>query len=114
MVRIRGKIGDWPVDLTLELDAQEWALLVEKAGMEPPAAASKVAPPASAEDGRWQMAQDLLRQAQQMDGPQLLADLSALAGSAQAGKRLLVRLRHCEQVKLENGGETPIYRWIER
>ncbi|MCQ4271367.1 hypothetical protein NA655_10075 [Pseudomonas kuykendallii] len=114
MVRIRGKVGDWPVDLTLELDAQEWTLLAEKVQVEPAAVASKVAPSASAEDGRWQMAQDLLRQAQQMDGPQLLADLSALAGSAQAGKRLLVRLRHCEQVKLENGGETPIYRWIER
>ena len=23
MVRIRGRIGDWPVDLTLELDAEE-------------------------------------------------------------------------------------------
>lgn len=114
MVRIRGKIGDWPVDLTLELEAQEWALLAEKVRTEPTAAASKVTQPPSAEDGRWQMAQDLLRQAQQMEGPQLLADLSALAGSAQAGKRLLVRLRHCEQVKLENGGDTPVYRWIER
>ena len=114
MVRIRGKIGDWPVDLTLELEAQEWALLAEKVRTEPTAAASKVTQPPSAEDGRWQMAQDLLRQAQQMEGPQLLADLSALAGSAQAGKRLLVRLRHCEQVKLENGGETPVYHWIER
>ncbi|MDQ4351111.1 hypothetical protein RBU07_34560, partial [Pseudomonas aeruginosa] len=24
MVRIRGSIGDWPVDLTLELDAEVW------------------------------------------------------------------------------------------
>ncbi|MDG3656989.1 hypothetical protein L5B94_29080, partial [Pseudomonas aeruginosa] len=24
MVRIRGSIGDWPVDLTLELDAEDW------------------------------------------------------------------------------------------
>ncbi|WP_313519019.1 hypothetical protein [Pseudomonas sp.] len=115
MVRIRGKIGDWPVDLTLELDAQEWALLAGSVQIETPApeAASRAAPVASAEDSRWQVAQDLLRQAQQMDGPQLLADLAALAGSVQAGKRLLVRLRHCPQVKLESGGETPIYRWIE-
>lgn len=113
MVRIRGKIGDWPVDLTLELDAQEWALLAEKVQVAPPAAASKAPPVASAEEGRWQLAQDLLRQAQQLDGPQLLADLTALAGSVQAGKRLLVRLRHCPQVRLENGGDTPIYRWIE-
>jgi hypothetical protein len=106
MLRIRGKIGDWPVDLTLELDAREWALLAE--GLQ--AAPTAVAP---AEDGLWQLAQGLLRQAQQMDGPQLLADLSALAGSARAGKRLLVRLRHCPQVRLENGGDTPLYRWIE-
>ncbi|HFK2089896.1 TPA: hypothetical protein ACQRG2_003806, partial [Pseudomonas aeruginosa] len=27
MVRIRGSIGDWPVDLTLELDAEDWRQL---------------------------------------------------------------------------------------
>ena len=29
MVRIRGRIGDWPVDLTLELDAEDWAQLAQ-------------------------------------------------------------------------------------
>ena len=24
MIRIRGRIGDWPVDLEIELDAQDW------------------------------------------------------------------------------------------
>ena len=27
MVRIRGTIGDWPVDLTVELDEGDWAKL---------------------------------------------------------------------------------------
>ena len=27
MVRIRGTIGDWPVDLTVELDDSDWAAL---------------------------------------------------------------------------------------
>ena len=26
-MRIRGQIGDWPVDLTIELEPQEWAQL---------------------------------------------------------------------------------------
>lgn len=25
MLRIRGSIGDWPVDLTLEMDDSDWA-----------------------------------------------------------------------------------------
>ncbi|MBW6096303.1 hypothetical protein KZ849_27275 [Pseudomonas aeruginosa] len=29
MVRIRGSIGDWPVDLTLELDAEDWRQLAQ-------------------------------------------------------------------------------------
>jgi hypothetical protein len=47
-----------------------------------------------------------------MEGPQLLAALEALTGSAQAGKRLLVRLRHSEQVKVDSGADAPLYRWI--
>jgi hypothetical protein len=27
MLRIRGSIGDWPVDLTLEMDDSDWARL---------------------------------------------------------------------------------------
>ena len=27
MLRIRGTVGDWPVDLTLELDEGDWARL---------------------------------------------------------------------------------------
>jgi len=48
-----------------------------------------------------------------MGGPQLLAELQALAGSAQMGKRLLVRLRLCAQVKVDSGADAPVYRWID-
>jgi hypothetical protein len=113
MVRIRGQIGQWPVDLTVELDAADWANLAASL----PAAAAIPSVPASsaaapADDRLWQTALDLLRQAGQVDGPQLLTDLSALAGSEVAGKRLLVRLRHCTQVRMENGVDAPIYHWV--
>ena len=29
-----------------------------------------------------------------------------------AGKRLLVRLRHCAQVRMETGVDAPIYHWV--
>ncbi|MNP82388.1 hypothetical protein D3C76_1810080 [compost metagenome] len=48
-----------------------------------------------------------------MSGPDLLDQLEALTGSAVAGKRLLVRLRHSADVKVVSGGDTPLYSWIE-
>jgi len=42
----------------------------------------------------------------------LLGELAALAGNEVAGKRLLVRLRHCPQVQVESGGVAPLYRWV--
>lgn len=121
MLRIKGTIGAWPVDLTLELDAADWAQLaahLPNAAVEPSAepapvarsAAAAVAP--SAQDALWQAAQALLQQEQEMEGPQLLAALAGLAGNDAAGKRLLVRLRHCPQVQLENGAQAPLYRWV--
>lgn len=113
MVRIRGQIGQWPVDLTVELDAADWANLAASlpvAGAVPVAPVTPAAVPA--DDRLWQTALDLLRQAGQVDGPQLLNDLSALAGGEVAGKRLLVRLRHCTQVRMESGVDAPIYHWI--
>jgi hypothetical protein len=110
MVRIRGRIGDWPVDLAVELDAQDWAQLAQQmmpaAASEPAAAAAAVAT-----DALWQTTLDLLRQAGQIEGPQLLAQLAALAGSETAGKRLLVRLRHSALVRMETGVDAPIYHW---
>ncbi len=112
MVRIRGRIGDWPVDLTLELDAQDWAQLAAQV----PVAAAEGAPGPAAEpvgnDALWQTSLALLRQAGQLEGPQLLAQLAALAGGEAAGKRLLVRLRHCAQVRVQSGVDAPSYHWI--
>ena len=55
----------------------------------------------------------LLRKAGQISGPELLDQLQALTGSTGAGKRLLVRLRHCNEVKVVSGTDSPIYSWIE-
>ncbi|WP_167147149.1 hypothetical protein [Pseudomonas sp. OTU750018] len=111
MVRIRGQIGAWPVDLTVELDAQDWAQLAQHVSLETPAArAAAVAPVAN--DALWQTTLDLLRRAGQIDGPQLLGQLAGLAGGEAAGKRLLVRLRHCAQVRVETGVDAPIYHWV--
>ncbi|MGH8434131.1 MAG: hypothetical protein ACRERX_06540 [Pseudomonas sp.] len=111
MLRIRGHIGEWPVDLTLELEDEDWARLAaqlpSKAAVVEPLSAS--GPEA---EGLWLMTQELLRNAGQMEGPDLLAELQALTGSAAAGKRLLVRLRHSPQVQLENGLDAPLYRWV--
>ncbi|SFA81193.1 hypothetical protein [Azotobacter beijerinckii] len=106
MLRIRGHIGEWPVDLSLELDDEDWARLGARLAAGNPGAPA--APAAEPVDRLWQTAQQLLRSAGQMDGPALLNQLQALAG-----KRLLVRLRHCAQVRVENGPDAPIYHWAE-
>lgn len=116
-VRIRGQIGDWPVDLTIELDPAEWAQLGHR--LEVPGAEAVVAPvPPAAQaaprqdDGQWLAACELLRQAGQLNGPALLEGLEALAGSTSAGKRLLVRLRHSANVRVESGADAPVYHWV--
>lgn len=113
-MRIHGRIGDWPVDLTVELDGAEWAQLrgmLPAAVVDAPRAAAPATAPATASDRLWALAQELLRRAGALDGPQLFAELSALAGGEEAGKRLLVRLRHCPQVAVEAAGDAPVYRW---
>jgi hypothetical protein len=114
MLRIKGRIGEWPVDLSVEMDQEDWvqlaALLPRDSAIAP--VPEPVAAVAKAQDGLWQATQDLLQRAGSLDGPQLLAELTALAGSAAAGKRLLVRLRHCPQVQIESGAEAPLYRWV--
>ncbi|OLF52257.1 hypothetical protein [Pseudomonas chlororaphis] len=117
MVRIRGSIGEWPVDLTLELDDGDWDRLSARLGAPLPAAqaqSSAAAKPVSQDDALWQIAKDLLRKAGQLSGPDLLEQLEGLTGSAAAGKRLLVRLRHSAEVKVASGGDTPLYSWIEQ
>ncbi|BBH48298.1 hypothetical protein [Pseudomonas sp. KU43P] len=113
-MRIRGKIGDWPVDLTIELEPEEWAQLGRQTEVPVTAdtAAVAVANVARQDDGQWGAARDVLRQAGQMNGPELLDHLEGLAGSTAAGKRLLVRLRHCSEVKVESGADAPVYHWV--
>lgn len=112
MVRIRGQIGAWPVDLSVELDAQDWAQLAQHVSVHaPPVATETPAAAAPANDALWQTTLELLRKAGQIEGPQLLAQLAGLAGGEAAGKRLLVRLRHCTQVRIETGVDAPIYHW---
>lgn len=113
MVRIRGQIGAWPVDLTVELDAQDWAQLAQHITLDaPPVAPQASASTPTASDALWQTTLELLRRAGQVEGPQLLEQLAGLAGGEAAGKRLLVRLRHCTQVRMEAGVDAPIYHWV--
>ncbi|MGQ7956177.1 hypothetical protein ACUTAF_00375 [Pseudomonas sp. SP16.1] len=114
MVRIRGRIGDWPVDLTLELDAEDWARLAGGLTAAPVAEATAPVAAAVAGDALWQTALQLVRDAGQVEGPRLLGQLAALAGGEAAGKRLLVRLRHCAQIRMETGADAPIYHWQEQ
>lgn len=113
MLRIRGSIGDWPVDLTLEMDDADWARLGAQLQMEKAPVSAAPAKPLNQDDALWQVARDLLRKAGQLSGPDLLEQLEGLTGSAASGKRLLVRLRHSPDVKVESGADTPLYRWIE-
>lgn len=111
MIRIRGQVGEWPVDLSIEMDAQDWQQLSKQLPLNANVQAAQ-APDAAGADSLWNDAQQVLRQAESMDGPQLLAELEALSGSALAGKRLLVRLRHSAQVKVHNDADTPVYQWL--
>ena len=115
MLRIRGTVGEWPVDLTLELDESDWAQLgAQLKAVAPEVSAVEVeSKPVNQDERLWQVAQELLQKAGHMSGPDLLAQLEGLTGSTAAGKHLLVRLRHSANVKVESGGDAPLYRWIE-
>jgi hypothetical protein len=117
MLRIRGTVGTMPVDLTVELDDSDWAKLGSALNVQSPAQPEIAAAPAAKalnqDEALWQVAKDLLRKAGQLSGPDLLDQLEGLTGSAAAGKRLLVRLRHSPDVKVVSGGDTPLYSWIE-
>ena len=113
MVRIRGTIGDWPVDLTVELDDSDWAKLSAQLPVADAPVSQPAARPVNQDDAVWEATKDLLRKAGQMTGPELLGQLEALAGSTGAGKRLLVRLRHCAEVKVVSGADSPVYSGVE-
>ncbi len=112
MVRIRGTIGEWPVDLTVELDDGDWARLGAQLQVETPQEPVVAARPVSQDDALWQLTRDLVRQAGQISGPELLEQLEGLTGSTAAAKRLLVRLRHCAEVKVLSGADSPLYSWV--
>lgn len=112
MLRIRGTIGEWPVDLTLELDEGDWAQLGAQLQATKPVSPATTAASVNQDDAIWNVAQDLLRKAGQMSGPDLLSHLEGLTGSTAAGKRLLVRLRHSAEVKVVSGADAPLYSWV--
>lgn len=120
-MRIRGQLGPWPVDLSLELEPGELQQLASllrggecaAAVAEPLAAAGVPVVTGGQGERLWQLAQECLRRAGQQEGPLLMADLAALAGSELEGKRLLVRLRHHPQVVLDTAGSTTRYCWQE-
>lgn len=116
MLRIRGTVGQWPVDLTLELDDEDWARLGAQlkpvVAQDSPVEAPQTRP-ASQDDKTWEMAVSILKSAGQMPGPELLGQLEALTGSTAAGKRLLVRLRHSANVKVDSGADAPLYAWVQ-
>ncbi|MCQ4295484.1 hypothetical protein NAU58_07835 [Pseudomonas stutzeri] len=112
MIRIRGRIGDWPVDLEIELEERDWSQLARGFADAGEVSSSVPARTAPATDAHWHSARERLRGAGKLDGPELLAELEALTGNAPLAKRLLVRLRHCEEVKVEHGADSPCYHWI--
>ncbi|WP_260958084.1 hypothetical protein [Pseudomonas citri] len=112
MLRIRGTVGDWPVDLSIEMDEGDWAQLGAQLQAVKPDRAAPAAKPVNQDDALWQAARQLLRKAGQLSGPELLEQLEGLTGSASAGKRLLVRLRHSAEVKVLSGADTPLYSWV--
>ena len=113
MLRIRGTVGDVAVDLTLELEPSDWAQLgAQLKGEAAPESPPPTPAPTRQSDALWQTTLSLVEKAGQIDGPMLLAQLEGLSGSTAAGKRLLVRLRHCEQVNVKSGADAPLYCWV--
>lgn len=117
-MRVQGQLGDVAIDLQINLEESEWARLAELLRGALPLAVDAAPVPSAVPmaspvtDRLWLTACQLLREAGACEGPQLLADLQALAGSAEAGKRLLVRLRHSPQVRVEQREDVPWYSWL--
>jgi hypothetical protein len=116
MLRIRGTVGDLPVDLTIEMDPQDWALLGARLNVSPPDPAQPATPAANAkpkthDDALWRNALALVESGGQISGPALLEQLEGLAGSTAGAKRLLVRLRHSALIQVQSGADAPLYCW---
>nr|WP_282876947.1 hypothetical protein [Pseudomonas peli] len=114
-MRIRGQIGDWPVDLTIELAPEEWAQLGEQ--VEVPCSGlshgSDAKPWRPATIGCGNGPPRVRCCAWRADERAGVAGPAGRAGGrAAAGKRLLVRLRHSSEVKVESGVDAPVYHWV--
>ncbi|TWI52437.1 hypothetical protein IQ22_03582 [Pseudomonas duriflava] len=111
-MRIRGRIGDWPVDLTVELDAEEWSRLGSVAIDTVLPAVGTRAQPAAKNDPLWEAALSLVQREGRIEGPRLLEELEGLAGNIGAAKQLIVRLRHNPQIRVEKAEETQLFVWL--
>lgn len=115
MLRIRGTVGDLPVDLTIEMDPEDWALLGNQlkgsAAEIPAVAVTSASKPKTQDDALWRNALALVESSGQVSGPALLEQLEGLAGSTAGAKRLLVRLRHSALVQVQSGADAPLYCW---
>jgi len=112
MIRITGTIGQWPIDLNIDMGEGDWAQL--KAALDNSQVVATPAAPEprpAATDAVWQNALALVKASGQISGPALFEQLEGLTGNAAAGKRLLVRLRHCDQVQVVSGADAPLYTW---
>jgi hypothetical protein len=120
MIRIRGTVGAMPVDLTVEMDPQDWAQLgaqLQVQGAQASVGAPATSSPSAAkrsndDDPLWRNALALVQSSGQISGPALLEQLEALAGSVAAAKRLLVRLRHNASINVQSGADAPLYCWV--
>lgn len=111
MIRIRGQLGPWPVDLTLELDASDWQQLPQILQEQLSQTMTAQAPAPSSADPHWEMALKVMQGLGTIDGPALLVELQALCGDAAAAKRLMTRLRHYPQVQVRRDGEVMRWSW---
>lgn len=119
MIRIRGTVGELPVDLTIEMDPQDWAQLGAQlqvqggTGVEGVATQAPATKRSNDDDPLWRNALTLVQTSGQISGPALLEQLEGLAGSVAAAKRLLVRLRHHSSIKVQSGADAPLYCWVK-
>ncbi len=115
MLRIRGTVGDFPVDLTVEMDPEDWAMLGAQLKVQAPDEASAPAiainKSKAPDDALWRNALALVESSGQVSGPALLEQLEGLAGSTAGAKRLLVRLRHSALITVQSGADAPVYCW---
>ncbi|ENA32958.1 MULTISPECIES: hypothetical protein [Pseudomonas] len=112
MIRIQGKIGTWPVDLTVELEAEDWTRLAEGLNHAQPVPSNTLVPvPKTHSDPLWESVLALVEQERRIEGPHLLSALEKLAGNVGSAKQLIVRLRHNPNIRIEKTDEAQVFVW---